>query len=197
MKVKAAATLPGTRPSTLRGGASISWSGGAVNRLDASVRAVAIERFVPGAVSGRGVRFVEQVVPGKSDGFQLGVGFVEPESCHALLGSAVRRNQTLRARLEHGFHRRRIASVETDSGSSLPTIAAGWVARSAPSPISGRHVIARSADTYLKRSFPSEISNSFVTTTHPKRNKGHSACVCPRPVTRRAISQRPNDFGLR
>ena len=90
MKVKAAATLPGARPSTLRGGPSISWSGGAVNRLDASVRAVAIERFVPGAVSGRGVWFVEQVVLGKSDGFQLGVGFVEPESCHALACSAVR-----------------------------------------------------------------------------------------------------------
>ena len=79
MKVKAAATLPGARPSIRREPAFASWREGAVSRLEASVRAVAVERFVPGAVSGRGVRSVEQVVLGQRGCFQLGVGFVEPE----------------------------------------------------------------------------------------------------------------------
>ena len=48
------------------------------------VRAVAVERFGFGASGRCGVRFVEQVVLGKSGGFQLGVGFAEPEPLHAL-----------------------------------------------------------------------------------------------------------------
>ena len=90
MKVKAAATLPGARPSIRREPAFASWREGAVNRLEASVRAVAVERFVPGAVSGRGGRSVEQVVLGQRGGFQLGVGFAEPEPCHGFAGAAVR-----------------------------------------------------------------------------------------------------------
>ena len=55
-----------------------------------SVRAVAIERFGLGAIARCGVRFVEQVVLGKSGCFQFGVGFAEPEPLHALAGMPVR-----------------------------------------------------------------------------------------------------------
>ena len=55
-----------------------------------SVRAVAIERFGLGAVSGRGGRFVEQVVLGQRGCFQLGVGLAEAKALHALAGAPIR-----------------------------------------------------------------------------------------------------------
>ena len=78
---------------------------------------------------------------------------------------------------------------------------AGWVARSAPSPISGRHAIARSADTYLKSSPSSEFSNSFVKATQPQLDSGKIAagyCLadsfliatnpdCPFPLVLRTV----------
>ena len=66
------------------------------------VRAVAIERFGYGVIARCGGRFVEQVVLGKSGGFQFGVGLVEPEPLHALAAAPVRAGARNGARLSSG-----------------------------------------------------------------------------------------------
>ena len=90
MKVKAAASSP-RRPALDppgRGLYLLEWRGEPM--AGRSVRAVAAERFGYGAIARCGVRFVEQVVLGKSGCFQFGVGFVEAKALHALAGSPVR-----------------------------------------------------------------------------------------------------------